>query len=174
MNIILVGVRGAGKSSVGHILAFRMGYEFIDLDRLIEKREGRSVAEIIASNGIEYFREKESLVLREINPVNPAVIATGGGVVINEDNRRHIKSLGVVVYLKVSPEESVRRLNHSYVRPPLTGLEPLEEARYICNMREMMYQEVADIIIDTDDKSVEEVADAVQYIWKNLSYNNIR
>lgn len=174
MNLVLIGVRGSGKSTAGVQLARRIDLSFVDLDREIEKLSGSSLAELICGAGGEpEFRRLESRALARLAGCEGSVLATGGGVVQSRANRESLKRLGPVIWLAVSPEEAVRRTAGER-RPPLTDLPPLEEARQVAEHRAPLYHDLADAVVETDGKSLEEVCDELEQLWYDLSRHHLR
>jgi len=165
VNLILIGVRGAGKSAVGAALAGRLRLDFVDLDSEIERRAGRSIVAIFEEDGEAAFRELESKTLLGLKNRRDCVLATGGGVVLSGANRQVLRSMGKVIWLQVDPANSVSRLSASHWRPPLTRLSPLDEARSIADQRRRFYQEASDQAVATDGRSVEEVCDELEQLW---------
>jgi shikimate kinase len=167
----LIGYRGSGKSTVGSILAGWLGRAFIDVDLEIEARAGRSIAAIFAESGERAFRDWEEATLAEITTLDPsAILATGGGAVLRELNRRRIRSLGFVVWLVAPPPELARRLESDRrgleERPPLTGAGTLEEISHVLAERSPYYRELADVVIDTAGQTPTEVAREILGCWK--------
>jgi len=154
--IFLTGFMGSGKSSVGVQLAAALGVPYLDLDEEIVKTTGCSINQLFASQGEARFREYEHQQLQACTPTAKAVIATGGGVVINPENRRFMRSHGLVVNLQVSLEQVLDRLKHANDRPLLAGDEGGARAAALMQERESWYAD-ADIRIDTSGKSVEDV-----------------
>jgi len=157
-NVFLVGFMGAGKTTVGRLLAEKTGYEYLDADEVIEKNAGKSITQIFADHGEDYFRDLETQSLKSLAAQQNHVIATGGGVVMREENWQAMKSGGVTVYLKAPIEIIWERIKHSTTRPLLQVDNPLETARELLGRRESMYQK-ADLIVDTEHLSVEGAAD---------------
>ena len=174
MNLVLVGVRGSGKSTAGTAVASRLGFELVDLDREIEKLAGKTLKGIFDVEGEEGFRRLETRTLSGLGNLEQAVVATGGGVVTSRENRRLLRSLGPVVWLRVGPREAVARLAGCEDRPRLTELPALQEAEVIAKRRYRYYQEVADHIIDTDGRTALEVCDALEQLWNNISDHHVR
>ena len=157
-SIILTGPMGSGKTSVGRLLADRLGYDFTDLDALIVEQSGRSINQLFADEGEAAFRDRETAALSGLIGRQDMVLSTGGGVVIREENRALLHAAGVVANLTASPEELTARLAQADDRPLLRGDIPLEER--ICQImtsREPFYAD-ADIRIDTTGKTLEDVA----------------
>ena len=152
MNILLTGFMGAGKTTVGKKLAKRLGYFFIDTDREIEKEQGCSITEIFKYGGEECFRDLETDILQKLQTKQNLVIATGGGMVLRNENRNLMQSLGTRVYLKVELQELMRRLKKDKKRPLLQKSKPEEHILEILQQRRSIYEE-AECIIDTTDLS---------------------
>ena len=167
MRIALVGYRGSGKSTIGKILAEKTGWELVCLDELIEKRAGKSIPEIVEQEGWERFRQLESEILKEVIKKDPAIFDLGGGVVEREENRKLIKENCFVVWLKASPEVLAERIKHSQNRPSLTGKDFLEEISEVLARREPLYQELAHLELNTEQKPPQELAEK---ILENLNF----
>ena len=164
-HLYLIGNMGSGKTTVGRLVAQRLGLPFYDLDQRIEQRTGLSIAEMFAQRGEAAFRAIEREILLETACLPIGVIATGGGVVLSETNRELMRVLGWVIYLRASPETLWQRLQHTTDRPLLRTESPYETLRAIAQQREPLYQE-ADWVIDTDALCPEEVADAIVRVLK--------
>lgn len=174
MNLILVGVRGSGKSAAGAELARRLGCDFVDLDARIERAAGESIAAIFGREGAAEFRRLESKTLAGLRGLERTVIATGGGAVIDEANRRAMRDLGRVVWLRVRAETALERIGDSSSRPALTELPPLEEAREVARSRRAWYEQVADESLDTDSLTLAEVCDELEQLWHAAARDHIR
>jgi shikimate kinase len=156
-SIILTGPMGSGKTSVGQLLAARLGYVCKDLDALIVATAGKSINQLFAEEGEDTFRERESAALSSLVGQQRLVISTGGGVVIRESNRRLLHAAGLVVNLTATTEELARRLARAKNRPLLKGDLSLKELILrILIEREPFYAD-ADIRIDTTSKTLEDV-----------------
>lgn len=156
-NIVLLGFMGTGKSVVGRRLAESLGYRFVDTDRFIEERSGRSIAEIIRTEGEEQFRQLEALTVHEVAAMSRCVISTGGGVVLNPSNVAALGENGVFVALKARPETILKRVQRKKgKRPLLEGPNPLERIKTLMKVREALYH-IAPFSVDTSDTSVDEV-----------------
>jgi len=164
-HLYLVGNMGSGKTTVGRLVAQRLQLPFYDLDQQIEQATGQTIANLFAQRGEQAFRELECDMLTQTIFVPRGVIATGGGVVLNERNRRLIRHRGWVIYLRASPETLWQRLQHTTDRPLLRTESPSETLQAIAQAREPLYQE-ADWVIDTDTLCPEEVADAIVQVLK--------
>jgi len=158
----------SGKSTIAPILANTLGWDYYDLDREIEKKEGLKVTEIFKISGEEYFRKKEAETLEEISRGNKLIVSLGGGALLSAVNREIVKSNGKLIYLKTSPEIAYRRLRFKRNRPALLfeGEEELskedfiERIKELLNQREKYYNE-ADYIIDTDYERVGRTVDKI-------------
>ena len=171
-NIFLEGLSGSGKSSVGHLLAERLSIPFYDIDVLVEEQCGMSVAAIFAQHGETYFRDCEGSVLADVaRKSEGAVIATGGGIVIREENRELLHKHGVSVYLSISPATALARLNAQHealveagqtpeIHPLLTGPDPLATLRDLLETRAKWYEE-ADFTCSIQDEGLEQVANTI-------------
>jgi shikimate kinase len=145
---------GSGKSTVGRQLARRLGLPFFDSDHLIEQRLGCSIREYFAREGEAAFRDVEEQVLAELARGANAVVATGGGAVLREANRRNLRDAGRVIYLRSTPEELYRRLRHDTQRPLLQVADPLGKLRTLYAERDPLYREAAHFNIETGRPSV--------------------
>jgi shikimate kinase len=166
-RIFLVGPMGAGKTTIGSQLARALKYEFVDCDHEIEKRTGAKVALIFEIEGETGFRERETRLIDELTQRPRIVLATGGGAVLAADNRRWLAERGLVVYLKSPVEKLVERVRYDTNRPLLRTADPEGTLRAIVAQREPLYQEVADLTIDTGRLSVKQ---AIKRITSNLPW----
>lgn len=157
-RIFLVGPMGAGKTTIGKLLADDLNLEFIDVDREIEVRAGVDIPWIFDREGEAGFRVRESAVLSELSKIDRALISTGGGAVLSVENRKVMSATGAVVYLHTSVEEQVRRTSRDRKRPLLQNDDPARVLAELMAIREPLYREVADIIVDTDGRSPKTVA----------------
>lgn len=139
---------GAGKTTIGRVLAKRLNLEFIDSDREIEARTGVSIPTVFEIEGEEGFRRREALVIEQLSKQQGCVIATGGGAVLRQDNRDRLKESGFVVYLKVPPHLLWERTRHDRNRPLLRVDDPLARLTELYALRDPLYHEVADMVID--------------------------
>ncbi len=157
---MLIGFMGAGKSRVGAALAEKLGLDFVDLDRLIEQREGSPVTELFARGGESAFRDAEHAALQSLIAHTPAVVACGGGIIVRDENRALLRQLGRVVYLAVSAAEALARIGDTSGRPLLAG-DSARLAPQILGARLSLYRAAADYIVDTGGRTPREVLDEV-------------
>jgi shikimate kinase len=169
MNLVLIGYRGTGKSSVARLLALRLAREWVDADAEIELRAGRSIAAIFDDSGEEGFRKLEAEVLGELlnnpQPVEGRIIAAGGGVVLRAENRELLTRSATCVWLRASPETIALRIaaddSTASRRPALTTLGRQEEIVRLLSTRAPLYEACATLSIDTEAKSAKAVADEI-------------
>jgi len=164
MNLFLIGYRGTGKSTLGRLVAQRLGWPFVDSDDEIERRAGKAIAEIFASEGESGFRDRETDVVIGLAARSHWVVALGGGSVLREESRSAIAG-GRTVWLQAAPETIYQRVCADQAtvqrRPNLTTAGGLDEILAILQPREPIYKSCADVIIDTEAKPPEQVADEI-------------
>lgn len=160
MNIVLFGLRCVGKTSVGIKLSDITDKIFFDTDRLIEKRESKSIPEIINDSGWDYFREKEKEVIKDVSKENNAVISVGGGALMDKENFDLLKD-AFLVLLKADPKTMESRIKKDDSRPPLTSKDAYSEIIEIIEKRIPTYEKMASIIVDTTSLTVDEVCDKI-------------
>jgi shikimate kinase len=160
-HVFLVGFMGAGKTTVSKLVARQLNRPWIDLDAQIEAVSGQSVREIFEDVGEDAFRDLESAQLAGLAGADPSIVACGGGIVVRDDNRSTLRSLGLVIYLRVSAGETLARVGSDGTRPLLSGPGGVIAATRLLEARESLYATVADATIDTVGRSVDEVADEV-------------
>ncbi len=153
-SLILVGMMGAGKTTVGRLLARRLKRTFYDSDEEIERRCGVRIPVIFDIEGEAGFRAREAQVIAELCALDNAVLATGGGVVLAEENRRRIAARGKVIYLHARPPHLWQRVRHDRNRPLLATPDPQKKLEELYALRDPLYREVADLVIDTGKQSV--------------------
>jgi shikimate dehydrogenase len=161
MNIVLIGMRGSGKTTVGRILARKLGRELVEMDELIARRAGLSISEIVKKYGWERFRDIEEQVTSEVAEQDNIINASGGGVVTREKNIQELKKNGILVWLKAGVDTLLERLGEDSQRPLLVGKTQREDMEITLNERKALYQKAADLVIDTENKTPEEVAGAI-------------
>jgi shikimate kinase len=154
LRLVLIGLPGSGKSTVGRQLARRLGLGFADTDHVIEQRIGCSIREFFEREGEDAFRDIEEEVIRELAQAGPGVLATGGGAVLRPANREALRSGAHVIYLRSTPEELFKRLRHDANRPLLQVADPLARLRSLYDERDPLYRETAHFIIETGRPSV--------------------
>jgi len=157
-NIYLVGLMGAGKTTVGRMLARRLKLRFVDSDHEIETRCGVKIPVIFEIEGEAGFRSREAQVLAELTALEGSILATGGGVVLSEENRRLLAARGTVVYLRATPEHLYERVRQDRNRPLLATGDPLARLRSLYAERDPLYRSIADLVVDTGRQSVQVLA----------------
>mgnify|MGYP004461821017 FL=1 len=160
-NIFLVGLMGAGKTTVGRLLAKRLGMRFVDSDHEIEARTGATISWIFEIEGEESFRRREVETIRDLTGRSGVVLATGGGAVIHPENRKHLKARGTVIYLRASVNNILQRTMHDKSRPLLQTENRKEKLEELARQRDPLYREVADIIVDTGRPNVHAMVQSI-------------
>lgn len=160
-NIFLIGLMGAGKSTIGRQLARRLGKEFRDSDGEIEKRTGVNIDVIFDIEGEPGFRRRETEMLQELTAVRGIVLATGGGAVLAPENQVLLKDNGFIIYLKATAEHLAGRLRLDRRRPLLQSGDKLTKIRELLERREPVYQELADLVIETNERSIYRVVSEI-------------
>jgi shikimate kinase len=168
-TIVLMGFMGTGKSEVGRRLARRRGCAFVDTDRLIEQRAGKSIPAIFAEDGEPRFRSLEAEVVAEVAARPGGVLAVGGGAVLDAENARRLHETGVMVHLTARPETILERIGDVAERPLLAGCNPRAVIDRLFAERRPAYEALADVAVDTSDRSVDEVADEVERLVAGLA-----
>ena len=153
-SIFLVGMMGAGKTSVGRVLAKRLNKVFYDSDQVIEERTGVKVAVIFEIEGEAGFRLRESAVVDELTQLGDIVLATGGGAILTGENRDRLRARGTVVYLRASVKDLLNRTRHDKNRPLLQTADPRGRLDELFEMRDPLYREVAHLTVDTGSQSL--------------------
>ena len=165
MLISLVGYRGTGKTTIGHLLAERLGWHCIDSDNEIVSLTGQSIQQIFAEGGEEKFRDYESDVIRDLVRRHKVVLALGGGAILRTENRQLVSVAGPVVWLTASAETIQRRISDDPVsatqRPNLTSSGGIDEIRQLLEQRLPAYQACADCTVATDDRAPREIVDDI-------------
>ena len=159
-NIILVGLMGAGKSSIGIELSKYLGFEFYDTDMMIELEQNIKISQIFSTYGEEYFRNLETVMISKVSSFSRSVISTGGGSIQNVDNLVKLKQNGVVFYLKACPEILFERVKDDNNRPLLQTSKPLEVLKELLIKREKNYM-LADVVIETDNKTLIDIVEKI-------------
>jgi shikimate dehydrogenase len=161
MNIVLIGMRGSGKTAVGRILAQKLGRELIEMDELIAQKAGLSIPEIVARHGWERFRDLEEEIVAKLSKRDNIVNATGGGVVIREQNVSRLKQNGLLVWLTANVDTLLQRIGEDESRPLLKGKTRREDMEITLAERQPLYRKAADIAIDTEGKTPEAIAETI-------------
>ena len=170
MNIILIGYRGSGKSTVGSKLAARLKRRIVDTDDLIEERQGIPISDIVKLQGWDHFRRIEKTVIEEISKGNHLIIAPGGGVVLDADNVKVLKRNGFIVWLKADQRTLLKRIQKDQAsstrRPTLTGKGTLKEIEETLSQREPFYERASEVQIDTSMSSADAVVERILTVLK--------
>jgi shikimate kinase len=162
LNLILIGYRGTGKSSVGRIVAERLGRPFVSLDEEIVRQAGMTIPEIVRRHSWDYFRDLESERVAHFASKEGQVLDTGGGVVIRPINVEHLRRKGILFLLEAGIEEIAARISDGTERPSLTGTKSFtEEVEEVLSVRQPLYRNAAHHVIDTSKLSVDEVASEI-------------
>lgn len=160
-KLLLIGMMGAGKTTVGRILADRLGWPYADSDSQVQQATGRTVPELFAERGEAGFRAAEAAALRSaVDGAGPAVVSVAGGAVLDPENRRVISSAGSVVWLRADPATLAARVGDGSGRP-LLGDDPASALQRLDAVRRPLYADLADIVVDVDDLTPDDVADRV-------------
>ena len=168
-NIVLIGFMGTGKTTIGRLLASRLGRPFVDSDKKVEHENGMTIREIFECYGEAYFRQKEQDAIAKLSRYNNAVIATGGGVVLLNENMRRLKKNGVIIALTASVETIVERTGRRNTRPLLDCLPREEIVDKLLGERYELYQK-ADFSIDTDNHSPQHVITEIMLFLRQAGY----
>ena len=162
MNVVLIGYRGTGKSTVGKLVAARLGRVLVSTDAEIVKLVGQSIPEIVEQHGWEYFRDLETKICQDLAGRNGVVIDTGGGAILRSQNIEGLKRTGKLFWLTAPVESIAKRIGADTQRPSLTGTKSfIDEIQDVLRERTPKYQAAADYIIETDGKSTTQVADEI-------------
>ena len=175
LKIILTGYRACGKSVVGRLLAERLQFDFLDMDKEIESRAGCSISEMVAEHGWPYFRERERQLLEELIDRERLVVATGGGAIMHEEAWQRLQANGLVVWLQADTAVIAARLRRDIVsegqRPSLTGDSITQEIETVLAQRTPLYQKGSHLAVDTGNRSPEEIVDLVAADWQERAEN---
>lgn len=162
-NVILIGFMGSGKTTVGLRLSYRLRQAVIDTDKEIEREEKRTVSDIFAAEGEEYFRQRETACLKKmLKGVNNHIISVGGGVPLREENRKLLHKLGQVFYLRANAETIYERLKEDTARPLLQCNDPRKRIRTMMRQRDAFYMDAADVVIQVDNKSFDQILNEIE------------
>ena len=170
--LYLIGYRGTGKTTAGQLLAARIGWEFVDADVFLETRYAKSIKEIFAEEGEAGFREKESICLRELTGRRDCIVATGGGIVLRQENRTLIHETGTVVWLTAAASTISRRIqgdSTSATRRPNLSIGGLAEIEELLRFREPLYRACADLEIASEGLSPERLVETILTRWNPIT-----
>jgi shikimate kinase len=169
-NIALIGFMGCGKSAVGHAVAEKLGFDFIDCDAKIIEKEGMDIPHIFEQYGEDYFRALEKNVILTVSQSEKSVISTGGGCVKTKENIMNLKKSGFIIYLKADPQKIYDNIKDDHSRPLLNNTpDKLSTITAMLSERDPVYIKGADIVINVTEKTIEQAAEAVIKALKNRS-----
>ena len=160
-NIFLIGFMGAGKSTIARTLQRELGFPLVEMDERIVQEQGMSINDIFAQSGEAHFREIESQLVVDLGKQEPSIVSCGGGVVVRPENTQNMKKSGRIVLLKASPETIFERVKNSTDRPILNGHMNVEYIAELMEKRRVLYEEAADITIQTDGKTREQICEEI-------------
>jgi len=171
-NLYLTGLMGAGKTTVGKLLASNLGIDLYDTDEIIAATEGMSINEIFSSRGESFFRNKETEILQLLGEKSPGtcVVSTGGGAVVRDENRAAMRKNGLIVFLEVTAEEALKRLSISSDRPLLNVQDREKSLKHLLQKRDPCYRE-ADVAVQTTGKPAEEIVEVIMRAVKEWRKN---
>ncbi len=165
MNIILIGFRGTGKSTVGKLLSKRLEMDFVDSDKSVESSTAKTIKRIFDEEGEDGFRKIEASIIEELCKMDNQIIATGGGAVLRDDNTRNLRNNGFLILLEATPEIIHGRIAQdektAQQRPSLTDKKPFEEIKHMMEQREDAYKNAADYTINTSHVPCEDIVDEI-------------
>lgn len=166
-NIYLVGLMGAGKTTIGRLLAKHLHKTFYDTDHEIERRTGVNIPLIFEVEGETGFRKREISIIEELSHKSNIVMATGGGAILSEENRNNLKQHGTVIYLKANVHELWQRTRNDKNRPLLQTVDPHEKLKQLFAERDPLYTEVATFVIETEGESVGSIVHRIEQLIRN-------
>lgn len=166
-NIYFIGLMGAGKTTIGRLLAKQMGREFYDSDHEVERKTGVKIPLIFELEGEPGFRKRETLAIEELSRLDNVVVATGGGAVLLEENRLLLKSTGKIIYLRAKVNDLYQRTRSDKNRPLLQGANPKQKLEQLYTVRDPIYTALADYIVDTGAQSANEITSRIELLLQN-------
>lgn len=169
-NIFLIGPMGSGKTAVGKCLARLLDFPFVDSDHEIERVSGADIPLIFEQEGEAGFRRREREMIEQLTARERIVLATGGGAILDPDNRRDLAGRGWVVYLETSVAQQAERAGRTRQRPLLNGADPRRRLEELMRIREPLYREIADLTVSTSHRRVQAVAEQVTHHYRQMGY----
>lgn len=167
MNIVLIGYRGTGKTTVSEILRERLGLEVLHFDEILEARFGERIAAFVEHSGWEEFRNEEELLVQELSQMDGVILDTGGGVIVREKNIKRLRKNGFVVWLRSKPQSIARYIRNDSNRPSLTGEKSaVAEIREVLEQRTPLYRRAADFSVETDVTPLLKCVELIIQEWK--------
>ncbi len=163
-NIYFIGLMGAGKTTIGRLLAKQMGREFYDSDHEIERKTGVKIPLIFELEGESGFRKRETTAIDELSQLDNVIVATGGGAVLLEENRHYLKNTGKVIYLRAKVHDLYLRTHNDKSRPLLQGANPKQKLEQLYVARDPIYSAMADYIVDTGAQSANEITNYIEQL----------
>jgi shikimate kinase len=163
-NIYFIGLMGAGKTTIGRLLAKQMGREFYDSDHEIERKTGVKIPLIFELEGESGFRKRETTAIDELSQLDGVIVATGGGAVLLEENRQYLKNTGKVIYLRAKVNDLYQRTRNDKSRPLLQGANPKQKLEQLYVARDPIYTALADYIVDTGAQSANEITTRIEQL----------
>lgn len=169
-NIFLIGPMGAGKSTIGRQLAQQLNMEFVDSDQEIEQRAGADISWIFDVEGESGFRKREERIINELTQRQGIVLSTGGGAILSKDTRNYLSARGIVIYLQTTVDKQYERTQRDKKRPLLQDVEdPRQVLEDLTKIRNPLYEEIADIVLPTDEQSAKVMANQIIDLIDNLN-----
>lgn len=169
-NIFLIGPMGAGKSTIGRQLAQQLNMEFVDSDQEIEQRAGADISWIFDVEGESGFRKREERIINELTQRQGIVLSTGGGAILSKDTRNYLSARGIVIYLQTAVDKQYERTQRDKKRPLLQDVEdPRQVLEDLAKIRNPLYEEIADIVLPTDEQSAKVMANQIIDLIDNLN-----
>ena len=169
-NIFLIGPMGAGKSTIGRQLAQQLNMEFVDSDQEIEQRAGADISWIFDVEGESGFRKREERIMNELTQRQGIVLSTGGGAILSKDTRNYLSARGIVIYLQTTVDKQYERTQRDKKRPLLQDVEdPRQVLEDLAKIRNPLYEEIADIVLPTDEQSAKVMANQIIDLIDNLN-----
>lgn len=163
-NIYFIGLMGAGKTTIGKLLAKQLGREFFDSDHEVERKTGVKIPLIFELEGESGFRKRETAAIEELSRLNNVVVATGGGAVLLEENRALLKNTGKIIYLRAKVHDLYQRTRNDKSRPLLQGANPKQKLEQLYAVRDPIYMALADCVVDTGAQSANEITSRIEQL----------